>query len=323
MLRGLEGEATDKRPRPKPKFSAGVLALEQASEQTSICNSKSANFAVRQPTISNVNLTTTTMSIPPTKKRKLGAASAGAKLTQTIAIKASAKPSLSKSHSSKRDKDARQTSNDDSGASDEEFSDVSEDDDNDDDDTSSINNDGDISSGNASDDSDDSLASDSDSLPASTKKRKRTDPSAFATSMSKILSSHLTATARKDPVLVRAKHAAAHIDDSKLEARARRLLTAEKRAALDRGRVRDVVPRDDATGEEVKNVLEREKALRKIAQRGVIKLFNAVRAAQVKGEEAARENKVKGTLGMDTRSKNVTEISKESFLDMISKSQDK
>ncbi|KAK6347116.1 hypothetical protein TWF696_007195 [Orbilia brochopaga] len=261
------------------------------------------------------------MSIPPTKKRKLD----GAKLTQTISIKSSAKPSLSKAQSSKRqpaEKDPRQASDNgsDDGASDEELSEAS---DGDDDDNSSINNDGDVSSANGSDDSDDSLGSDPDSLPASTKKRKRTDPAAFATSMSKILSSHLTATARKDPVLVRAKHTAAHIDDAKLEAKARRLLTAEKRAALDRGRMRDVVPRDDASGEEVKTVLEREKALRKIAQRGVIKLFNAVRAAQVKGEEAARENKVKGTLGIDSRSKNVTEISKESFLDMISKSQDK
>ncbi|KAF3926679.1 hypothetical protein ABW21_db0202421 [Orbilia brochopaga] len=264
------------------------------------------------------------MSIPPTKKRKLDAASAGAKLTQTIAIKGSVKSSLAKAQSSKRtpvDSDPEQASKDASDASDEEVSEASNDDD--DGDNSSINNDGDVSSANGSDDSDGSLASDSDSLPTSTKKRKRTDPAAFASSMSKILSSHLTATARKDPVLVRAKHTAAHIDDAKLEAKARRLLTAEKRAALDRGRVRDVVPRDDASGEEVKTVLEREKALRKVAQRGVIKLFNAVRAAQVTGNEAARENKVKGTLGIDSRSKNVTEISKESFLDMISKSQDK
>ncbi|EWC48486.1 hypothetical protein DRE_07748 [Drechslerella stenobrocha 248] len=69
--------------------------------------------------------------------------------------------------------------------------------------------------------------------------------------------------------------------------------------------------------------MEREKALRKVAQRGVIKLFNAVRAAQVKGEEAARTNQLKGTLGIDRRGKNVTEISKESFLDMISKSKEK
>lgn len=135
--------------------------------------------------------------------------------------------------------------------------------------------------------------------------------------MSKILSSHLTTTARKDPILVRSKQAAQQIDDSKLEAKARRLLTMEKKKEMDKDRIKDVIPKGDVDGDEVKVVLEREKALRKVAQRGVVKLFNAVRAAQMKGEEAMSQSKAKGVIGLDTRESKVTEMSKQGFLDLI------
>ena len=64
-------------------------------------------------------------------------------------------------------------------------------------------------------------------------------------------------------------------------------------------------------------VAEQEKRLRKTAQRGVVKLFNAVRAAQVKGEEAAREARKKGVVGAGRREEKVTEMSKKGFLDLI------
>lgn len=98
------------------------------------------------------------------------------------------------------------------------------------------------------------------------KKRKRNDPAAFSETMSKILSSHLTIKARKDPVLVRAKKFRENIDDSKLEAKARRVLKEEKRKELDKGRVKDVVPKTD--DEAARKTLEHEKRLRKTAQRG-------------------------------------------------------
>lgn len=98
------------------------------------------------------------------------------------------------------------------------------------------------------------------------KKRKRNDPAAFSETMSKILSSHLTIKARKDPVLVRAKKFRENIDDSKLEAKARRVLKEEKRKELDKGRVKDVVPKTD--DEAARKTLEHEKKLRKTAQRG-------------------------------------------------------
>jgi len=63
--------------------------------------------------------------------------------------------------------------------------------------------------------------------------------------------------------------------------------------------------------------MELEKRLRKTAQRGVVKLFNAVRAAQVKGEEAAREARAKGLVGQGRREEKVNEMSKKGFLDLI------
>ncbi|CEJ60345.1 Putative Ribosomal RNA-processing protein 15 [Penicillium brasilianum] len=146
---------------------------------------------------------------------------------------------------------------------------------------------------------------------------KRNDPSAFSTSISKILSTKLPASARADPVLSRSRYAA-HLssewENEKLDNQARAKLRAEKKEELDRGRVRDVMGIERGlTGE----VGEEEKRLRKTAQRGVVKLFNAVRAAQVRGEEAARDERKKGTVGMGEREKAVNEVSKQGFLELI------
>jgi hypothetical protein len=161
------------------------------------------------------------------------------------------------------------------------------------------------------------------SLPTSTNGRsrpvaKRNDPTAFSTSISKILSTKLPTSARADPVLSRSKSATqttSELADEKLDKQARAKLRAEKKEELDRGRVRDVMGVERGlTGV----VAEEEKRLRKIAQRGVVKLFNAVRAAQVRGEEAAREERKKGTIGMGEREKTVNEVSKQGFLELIS-----
>ncbi|KAI9373768.1 Rrp15p-domain-containing protein [Aspergillus egyptiacus] len=146
---------------------------------------------------------------------------------------------------------------------------------------------------------------------------KRNDPSAFSTSISKILATKLPTSARADPVLSRSKIATqttTQIAEEKLDNQARAKLRAEKKEELDRGRVRDV--RGIATGQ-AGLVAEEEKRLRKIAQRGVVKLFNAVRAAQVRGEEAAKEERKRGTVGMNEREKAVNQVSKQGFLELI------
>ena len=69
--------------------------------------------------------------------------------------------------------------------------------------------------------------------------------------------------------------------------------------------------------ESTAETMELEKRLRKTAQRGVVKLFNAVRAAQIKGEEAAKEARKKGLVGYGRREEKVNEMSKKGFLELI------
>ncbi|KAG9229228.1 Rrp15p-domain-containing protein [Amylocarpus encephaloides] len=174
--------------------------------------------------------------------------------------------------------------------------------------------------------------SDTNSNPNLIRKRKRNDPDAFATSMSKILGSKLATSKRADPVLARSATAietSKEITDQALERKARSKMKDDKRAALEKGRVKDVLGAstafdaangmggEEAMGVSVQETMELEKKLRKTAQRGVVKLFNAVRAAQVQGEEAAREARVKGLVGHGRREEKVNEMSKKGFLDLV------
>ena len=167
------------------------------------------------------------------------------------------------------------------------------------------------------------LDSDNESMSSSNaaaEKKKRNDPNAFATSMSKILDTKLSTSKRSDPVLSRSKTAAdanKSLADSKLESKARAQIKHEKRALLEKGRVKDVLGLENenvATGA----VMEEEKRLKKTAQRGVVKLFNAVRAAQVKAETAMKVAKQEGVVGLGKREERMNEMSKQGFLDLIS-----
>lgn len=153
-----------------------------------------------------------------------------------------------------------------------------------------------------------------------TKRRKRNDPTAFATSISKILSSKLTTTKRSDPVLSRsatAQSISKSLADSKLEAKARSKLRSDRKLALEKGRVRDVLGLE-TTEESTAAIMETERKLKKTAQRGVVKLFNAVREAQRRGEEARVVARSEGTVGIGRREEKVSEMSKQGFLDLIS-----
>ena len=151
-------------------------------------------------------------------------------------------------------------------------------------------------------------------------KKKRNDPTAFATSISKILDTKLATSKRRDPVLSRSKSAAEankSLADEKLEQKARAQIRSERKVLLEKGRVKDVLgleTSDVDTGA----ILEEEKRLKKTAQRGVVKLFNAVRAAQVKAEVAMKEARQHGVVGMKQREEHVNEMSKQGFLDLIS-----
>ena len=54
--------------------------------------------------------------------------------------------------------------------------------------------------------------------------------------------------------------------------------------------------------------------MKKTAQRGVVKLFNAIRASQIKAEEAMAQ--VKG-ISRGEREEKVKEMSREGFLNLI------
>ncbi|KAH7152170.1 Rrp15p-domain-containing protein [Dactylonectria estremocensis] len=172
---------------------------------------------------------------------------------------------------------------------------------------------------------DDSDNSDEDGPARKKKKSKRNDPNAFATSLSKILSTKLSTSKRSDPVLARS--AAAHeaskaAVDTALEAKARKQIREQKKRALEKGRVKDVLIATavDTSGEletTTSEIMATERRLRKVAQRGVVKLFNAVRAAQVKAVEAEQTTRKAGVIGMGRREEKVNEMSKKGFLDLI------
>lgn len=198
------------------------------------------------------------------------------------------------------------------------------------------------SSADEDEDSDAEMDSDDEDDPFKTEanristKSKRNDPEAFAVSISKMLSSKLPVSKRADPIVARSVESAAaskQVLDAALEAKARKRLREQKRLAMEKGRVRDVLmptttrTLNIATGEveeqiddgaeNTSQIMATERRLRKVAQRGVVKLFNAVRAAQVKATEAQRAAKQEGIVGSKRREEKVTEMSRQGFLDLI------
>ncbi|KAL8727576.1 MAG: hypothetical protein Q9166_005982 [cf. Caloplaca sp. 2 TL-2023] len=169
---------------------------------------------------------------------------------------------------------------------------------------------------------------------------KRNDPLAFSTAITSILSSKLPTTKRCDPVLARSSTALAannELREAHVEKLARQSIRAEKKALAEKGRVKDVllvtvntgkadgvvglgtgVGVGEADGEDgVGKLMEQERRLKKTAQKGVVKLFNAVRMAQVRGEEARKEAVNKGVVGAKRREERVGEMSKKGFLELV------
>ncbi|CAO3591089.1 unnamed protein product [Absidia cylindrospora] len=141
------------------------------------------------------------------------------------------------------------------------------------------------------------------------KKRKgnTTSSEAFSEAMTNILGSNLTGSARKQPILARSKGTERKIEDEKLEYKTRKMMAAEKKKAKDQGRI---IP--DYTS------FEYEKRLRKVSTRGVVKLFNAIRTQQKVTEVAIEKASASsGTQIAKDKAKNVSTMSKSSFLDLL------
>lgn len=146
------------------------------------------------------------------------------------------------------------------------------------------------------------------------RKKAKTDDGrgTFATAFNAILGSKLKAHARKDPILARNKSTMRKLELDKLEAKAKRLMRMEKKEVYDKQRVKNPFPPADQP-EKVREVLEREKKFRKTAQRGVVKLFNAVLATQVLTQQELDQEKG----GVMRKQELVNELTKLKFLDLV------
>ncbi|WPK26215.1 hypothetical protein PUMCH_003564 [Australozyma saopauloensis] len=160
-------------------------------------------------------------------------------------------------------------------------------------------------------DSESEQESDDDSFPLR-KQKKETDDGkeTFANAFNAIIGSKLKAYDRKDPILARNKATQKKLESDKLEAKARRLIRMEKREEQDRFRVRNLLPSEPS---EVRAALETERRMKKIAQKGVVKLFNAILATQVSTSQELAED----TTGMARHPELVNELTKLKFLDLV------
>lgn len=143
------------------------------------------------------------------------------------------------------------------------------------------------------------------------KAKKAKKDEAFGKAFSAILGSSIKAHAKENPILIRSTKSAKELEDQKLEAKARRLIKLEKRKAAEKDRVKTLVPLDDP--ERAKEILATEKRLKKVAQRGAIRMFNAILAAQ-SGAKSMDESSI---LGVKKRDEMASQMSKESFLDAV------
>jgi hypothetical protein len=150
-------------------------------------------------------------------------------------------------------------------------------------------------------------------VPRLKKRKKAADDgsSSFASAVNAILGSKLKAYDRKDPILARSKVTIKKAESEKLEAKARRELLAEKKIVYDKDRVRDLLPKEDSNA---RSILEHEKKMKKIAQRGVVRLFNVIMTTQSKTNAEVSQTKV---LDGGKKEKLISEISKEKFFDLV------
>ena len=156
-----------------------------------------------------------------------------------------------------------------------------------------------------------SLNSDTSTHPNTDRKKstvKSDNPTAFASSMALILDSKLTKTQRTNPILARsttAKEADSTLQNQKLEKKAKAEMKREKENL--RGADPQLVE-----GEAILANQGQEKELRKMAQRGVIKMFNAFNSARQRTMEAQA---MRGSRAK--KEEKATEMSKEGWLEYV------
>lgn len=173
---------------------------------------------------------------------------------------------------------------------------------------------GDEDSEKSENDSESESELDSDGEYPKLKKKKNLDDgsSSFASALNAIVGSKLKAYDRKDPILARNKVTLKKLESDKLESKAKKLMLTEKKELYDKFRVKKILP-SSSNPQELKDILDKERRLKKVAQRGVVRLFNAVLSTQIKTNQEISQEKV----GEVRKEELMNEISKEKFLDLV------
>ncbi|CAG8637934.1 11248_t:CDS:2 [Paraglomus occultum] len=134
---------------------------------------------------------------------------------------------------------------------------------------------------------------------------KKTTAEDFAGVMNRILSSRTKAADQNAPILSRSKGIERHIDQEKNEQRARKAAAMEKKKLASKDRVKTQF-----------TTFEHEKRLSRIATKGVVQLFNAIKIAQKTAEEAVEAAGGDSKLTV-RQAKDVASMSKKTFLDIL------
>lgn len=184
---------------------------------------------------------------------------------------------------------------------------------------SDMDDDVDIAEASSDEESDDEEigggSSDSDSEGPAYKKQKAgkdEDGERFASAFNAIIGSKIKAYDRKDPILARNKSHLKQLESDRLNAKAKKEIKAEHRQLLERVRRKNLLPSAEEP-EKAREFIEKEKKLKKTAQRGVVKLFNAVLATQSQTSEDISKEKA----GQGRKEELMTEMSKNRFLDLV------
>ncbi|PCH33874.1 hypothetical protein WOLCODRAFT_135366 [Wolfiporia cocos MD-104 SS10] len=119
------------------------------------------------------------------------------------------------------------------------------------------------------------------------RKRRATDATHFGATLQSLLSTDAPSALPLSlkPSIARKRN------DEKLEKKGKKILQVEKRDKEEKGRIKDVIGGWGG---------ESERALRKVAQRGVVKLFNVIQQAQAASSAAAEELKTQRGSGKPT-----------------------
>ncbi|KXS22151.1 hypothetical protein M427DRAFT_26790 [Gonapodya prolifera JEL478] len=142
------------------------------------------------------------------------------------------------------------------------------------------------------------------------KKKKKahstSNPADVALAISSILNTNSSRSKKQHTILSSVPLLEQKLDKAKVEAKARRAIAAQRKQLRLVGRVTDVQEGGD-----------REKALRRIATKGVVKLFNAIRTAQFSAGQAGQGSDGKQAAKAVEGAKEQAPITRAAFLALL------